>query len=105
MTLRDGFRSSWWARWYTLPERWKAYNLAFRTPSGEVVLADLMTFCGVADEAPREVSEAEQNRAAGRRDVGLRILEHMHLSPEELYAVIQGRSILRKKDFQNANSR
>jgi hypothetical protein len=107
-SILDSFRARWWARAYNLPDRWKAYNLTFRTPSGEIALADLLAFCGVADEAPQNGDSFMQGRAVGRRDVGLRILEHLNLSYEELYAVIQGRSILKPADFErasNANNR
>lgn len=103
MSFVDKFRTRW-GMGFTLAERVKAYNLTFRHPSGQMVLADLMTFCGLADEAPRTDSQFEQGRAAGRRDVALRVQEHLHLTHEELYVVLQGRSILRKEDF-NANPR
>lgn len=104
MTVLDKFRTRWgWV--FSISERAKAYKLAFRNPSGEIALGDLLTFCGVADEAPRGGDLFSQGRAAGRRDVGLRIMEHIHLTHEELYAVIQGRSILKKEDFQNADHR
>ena len=100
MAITDRFPARWWARRYTLLERVKAYNLTFRNPAGQMVLADLMTFGGIADEAPRTNSQFEQGRAAGRRDVALRVQEHLNLTHEELYAVLQGRSILRKEDFK-----
>lgn len=100
MSFVDKFRTRW-GMGFSLAERVKAYNLTFRSPSGQIVLADLMTFCGLADEAPRTDSMFEQGRAAGRRDFALRVQEHLNLSHEELYAVLQGRSILRKEDFQN----
>jgi hypothetical protein len=95
----DSLRTRW-GRWWNLPDRVKAYNLTFRHPSGQIVLADLMTFCGTADEAPQTDSQFMQGRAAGRRDVALRVQEHLNLTHEELYAVLQGRSILRKEDFR-----
>lgn len=103
--MHETFYARWWKRAYTLFQRHQAYNLALRQPAGEIVVADLLTFCGVADEAPRGASEFEQGRAAGRRDVGLRLMEHLHLSPEELYAVIQGRSILRQQSLGGKNVR
>lgn len=104
--MHETFYARWWKRAYTLFQRHQAYNLALRQPAGEIVVSDLLAFCGVADEAPHNASEFEQGRAAGRRDVGLRVMEHMRLTPEELYAVIQGRSILRKPTGgKHANSR
>ena len=104
MSFVDKFKTRW-GMGFSLAERVKAYNLTFRHPSGQIVLADLMTFCGLADEAPWNSNQFEQGRAAGRRDVALRVQEHLNLTHEELYAVLQGRSILKAKDFQNANPR
>ena len=101
-SLTDRFRTRW-GRSYTLQERAKAYKLTFRNPHGEIALADLMTFCGLADEAPMSGDPFIQGRAAGRRDVALRIREHLHLTHDELYAVIQGRSFLTAKDFENVS--
>ena len=99
MSVVDRFRSLW-GRWYSLRDRETAFKLTFRNPSGEITLADLLDFCGVFDEAPWHGDQFSQGRVAGRRDVGLRILEHLHLTHEEMYAVIQGRSILKKPDFE-----
>jgi hypothetical protein len=94
----DWFKSRW-GRQFTLADRAKAYKLTFRNPAGLIALADLMEYCGVADEAPSRGGEFVQGRAAGRRDVGLRIQEHLQLSHEELYDLIRGRNILKPEDF------
>ena len=101
MSFVDKFRTRW-GRGFSLEERVKAYNLTYRSPSGLIVLADQMTYGGIADEAPWTGDLFVQGRVAGRRDFALRVQEHLNLTHEELYTVLQGRSILRKEDFQNA---
>jgi hypothetical protein len=99
LSFVDKFLTRWgWE--FSLAERVKAYNLAFRNPAGQIVLADLMTFCEIADEAPSTSNQFQQGRAAGRRDVALRVQEHLNLTHKELYAVLQGRSVLRREDFE-----
>jgi hypothetical protein len=56
----------------------------------DTVIADLMEFCGAVDEAPKSGDPFIQGRAAGRRDVWLRIQHHRHLREHELYALMKG---------------
>lgn len=78
-----------------------AYNLTFRTPSGtNYVLPDLSEFCHAQEPAPRDDSLFAQGRAAGRRDVWLRIQEHIHLTDEELVAVYAHRLSVTAEDFK-----
>lgn len=75
----------------------KAYNMVFRSPAGaHYVLPDLSDFCRAAEPAPRESDLFIQGRAAGRRDVYLRIMQHTNLTEEELFAVHSGRSVLKE---------
>lgn len=88
---------------YTVADIKKAYSLCFRSPSGAGwVLPDLMEFCGVNDPAPNATDMFNQGRAAGRRDVALRIREMLTLTEEELAELWRGRSILKPEDFNNA---
>ena len=57
------------------------------------VLADLADFCGATDPAPAEGDLFKQGRAAGRRDVWLRIVAHRHLREEEVFALLKGEPI------------
>lgn len=61
-------------------------------------LADLADFCGAVSPAPRSGDMFEQGRAAGRRDVWLRIQAHRHLSPEELFSLIKGEPLVSALD-------
>lgn len=54
------------------------------------VLSDLADFCGAVDPAPRSADIFSQGRAAGRRDVWLRIQHHLGLEAPEVYALLKG---------------
>ena len=76
-----------------LRNRKRAYQLSFGSPAGNIVLIDLAKFCRAA-----EVCYAPDERRAwmleGRREVWLRIQQHMHLSSEELFELYRGNTIL-----------
>lgn len=87
-------------RRFTTRDLQRAYQLTFMTPSGKnFVLPDLCEFCHGQEPAPRNADMFEQGRAAGRRDVWLRINEHIHLTQEELVAVYAHRLSLSAQDF------
>lgn len=70
-------------------ERRRAYRLAFGSVAGQAVLIDLASFCRAAEpcwhEDPRKHALLE-----GRREVFLRIQQHLRLSEEQLYALYAG---------------
>lgn len=72
--------------------RKRAYQLAFGSPAGQAVLHDLAPFCRATESCyhddPRLHAVLE-----GRREVWLRIQQHLNLSSEQLYALIEGRNI------------
>lgn len=79
---------------------WSAYNTVFRTPAGlDYVLPDLLEFSGANEPAPRDGTEFQRGREAGRRDMWLRIQEYVQLTEEERWAVWQGRASMRPQDF------
>lgn len=64
--------------------RAQAYARCFKTPDGEDVLRDLAKFC----RARQSTFHPDARVSAvmeGRREVWLRIAEHLHLSEDELY--------------------
>lgn len=67
-----------------LERRRQAYVSVFDTPNGEVVIADLARFCRASestfDPDPRIAANLD-----GRREVFLRVQEHIQLSQEQLY--------------------
>ena len=62
------------------------YQLVFKSPAGEAVLVDLAKFCRAGastfDPDPRIHAVLE-----GRREVWLRIQNHLNLTPDQLYKV------------------
>lgn len=66
-----------WKLWRWVLGKTQSYRNCFRTPAGEAVLIDLAPFCCA-------MSACKDEREAGRRDVWLRIQQHLHMSPEEL---------------------
>lgn len=94
-----------------LRERKKAYAIAFGTkklaesirraycqvlggPSGQMVLADLAKFCRASetcyDADPRMNAVLE-----GRREVWLRMQQHLRMTPEELFQLYSGHTVVR----------
>lgn len=67
------------------------YKLTFSSPAGERVLEDLARFCRATETCfhsdPRLHAVAE-----GRREVFLRIAEHINLSTEQLFELTQRRA-------------
>lgn len=66
------------------------YRQTFRSPPGEAVLKDLAKFCRANKttfhEDPRAHAVLE-----GRREVWLRISQHLNMSPDELWDLYDGR--------------
>lgn len=71
--------------------RRRAYNLTFRSIEGQNMLIDLAQFCRANqtcfDPDPRIHAALE-----GRREVWLRIQQHLNLTSEELFALYNGRN-------------
>jgi len=76
----------------------RGYKLTFGSPvARQHVLPDLAEFCGANDPAPRNDDLFMQGRAAGRRDVWLRIQNFLHLTDDELMALYAGRPTMRRE--------
>jgi hypothetical protein len=73
-----------------LGERRYAYRATFNGPLADVVLKDLARFCR-AHESTFETDERAHALAEGRREVWLRIANHLHLTPDELWSLYSGR--------------
>jgi hypothetical protein len=84
-----------------LPAQTRAYRTALASPDGKRnLLPDLIHYTGVLAPAPLHGDAFAQGRVQGRRDVGLHILENLHLQPMELYAILKGQPIITPEDFQ-----
>lgn len=64
-----------------------------RMPDG--VRVDLAEFCHAADPSPDTNDLFVQGRAAGRRDVWLRIARFLNLTDAELFDLWRGQSVTR----------
>ena len=86
MTVRD---AKWMHTFDFLRRRKQNYQLALTTPAGQNVLADLAQFCRANEtcfhDDPRRHAVLE-----GRREVWLRIQQHLNLSSEQLMALYAG---------------
>lgn len=80
-----------------LKQRQTAFKLAFGSPAGEAILEDLAEFCRARTTTfhadPRIHAALE-----GRREVYLRIMEHLDLTAAQLYEMKTGRQ-LNPRDF------
>ena len=65
------------------------YQMCFRSPPGQAVLRDLAPFCRAHRSTFHEDARAHA-MAEGRREVWLRIANHLHMTPEELWALYSG---------------
>lgn len=71
-----------------LRRRKTSYQLAFGSPAGKAVLRDLAPFCRAAETTFHPMHDARvQAMLEGRRQVWLRICQHLDFTPEELAAL------------------
>lgn len=69
--------------------RSRDYRLAFSSPPAQNVLIDLAKFCR-ANESCFDPDPRKHAILEGRREVWLRLINHIRLNPEQLYALYQG---------------
>jgi hypothetical protein len=75
------------------------YQMTFASPAGRRVLGDLMRYCGALDalvatdpgNGPVDVPRTMM--LIGRHQVFRHINNHLHLNPEQLYALYDGRAV------------
>jgi hypothetical protein len=67
-------------------ELMRAYRLCFSSPSGKIVMADLMKFCSFRKPAESDFDE-------GGRRAFLRIVNFVNLTDEQLYKLYGGQEI------------
>lgn len=72
-----------------LRRRSRDYQLTFASPAGQEVLIDLAKFCR-ANETTFRTDAREHAVLEGRREVWLRIANHLRLTPTQLYALYTG---------------
>lgn len=76
----DRLRRYLWSRQHN-------YRLTFNSPPGKEVLADLARFCRATRSTFHENDRAHV-LAEGRREVWLRISNHLHLTQDELFRLV-----------------
>jgi hypothetical protein len=72
-----------------LRQRKRAYQLTFGSPAGQVVLEDLAKFCR-ANETCFHADPRLHAVAEGRREVWLRIQQHLNLTADQLAQLYAG---------------
>lgn len=75
-----------------LRRRKHSYQLALMSPAGQVVLRDLMKFCR-AEESCFDADPRIHAALEGRREVWLRIQQHLNLTSEQLYELYSGKTL------------
>lgn len=75
---------------FNLDDRQRAYQLSFRSPSGAIVFDDLAQFCRLGQTTFDPAGQLSIERLEGRREVLLRIMQHMELSRDELLDLFGG---------------
>lgn len=80
-----------------LAQRRTAYVRTFDTPFGAEVLADLAKFCR-AQESTFHPDARVHAVAEGRREVWLRIAQHLNLSEQDLWRAYGGAPVVVSKD-------
>lgn len=83
-----------------LHNRKRAYALCFGSPAGNEVLMDLVRFCRAAESCVVPGDRDRTNVLEGRREVFLRISQHMHLSTDQLFALYDRRNIQQPTDAE-----
>lgn len=73
-----------------LGARRHAYRTVFKGPYSEVVLKDLARFCR-AHESTFIADPRAHALAEGRREVWLRLQNHLQLTPDQLWTLYSGR--------------
>lgn len=77
--------------------RKRAYQIAFPNPKDNEVLKDLAKFC-YANKISNHADLYRIGLVAGRREVWLRIQEHLRLEPDELHAIYNKPSTLKRSE-------
>lgn len=87
-----GLRAKLQAFYRFLSGRRTAYQRVFGSVYAEEVLKDLARFCR-ANETTVHENERMSAVLEGRREVWLRIQEHLHLSPDEIFELYTGERV------------
>jgi hypothetical protein len=78
--------------------RKRAYQLVWTSPAWREVLNDLSIFCRANETCVIPNDRDKTLVLEGRREVWLRIQQHLHLTPEQLVALYSGQSITQEEN-------
>jgi hypothetical protein len=70
------------------------YKLAFGSPAGQAVLRDLGPFCRATESAAVPGDRDKTYILIGRREVWLRIQQHLNLTDAQLLSIFGGKDII-----------
>ena len=70
------------------------YKLAFGSPAGQAVLRDLAPFCRARESAAVPGERDKTMILVGRREVWIRIQQHLQLTDAQLLAIYGGKDII-----------
>ena len=73
--------------------RKRAYQFEFGDPKNSEALKDLAKFCHIG-QAPFHPEQRKTDVLIGRQEVFYRIIHHLHLQPDELFAIYHNPSTL-----------
>lgn len=83
----------WWHALDAMKRRKHAYQLFKKTQEGTTFLTDLAQFCRANETCVVPGDPVATNVLEGRREVWLRIQNHLGLSPEDLMILYAGPEI------------
>ena len=83
-----------------LRSRRRAYCQTFLSGTGQIVLNDLIKFCR-ANETCFDPDPRIHAVLEGRREVFLRIQQHLNLTPEQLFTLYNGGAIYNPQEEQD----
>lgn len=83
-----------------LRRRKRDYCLAFNTPAGNEVLIDLAKFCRASESCVVPGEHDASLVLEGRREVWLRIQQHLNLNSAQLFTLYGGQTILTQEEKQ-----
>lgn len=89
-----------WAKTVALlGTRKRNYQLCFGSPAGKMVMTDLARFCRMGETTFHPIQDARTHAMLeGRRQVALRIQQHMDFSPEELAVLLRAAALDKQGD-------
>ena len=77
----------------SLLERKRSYQQAFASPASQAALIDLAAFCKANVSCVIPGDRDLTMMMEGRREVWLRIQQHLNLSPEQMFMLFAGNPI------------